>query len=305
MFARNAGRVRWPRRTASWPFPSSPGGPSWTGSRCPRRRSRSPRSASTPCSARTFRPRPSKTRGAVCAFRSGSSSSSGPLEKRKNLVNLLEALALVRRAGDPIDARPGRKGRGGFGRGRGGRGEARASGPRSARSAIFRTPRSGTSIGSPACFVFPSLCEGFGLPLLEAMASGLPSAVSGPARFRRSAGMPPPISSPRIPRISPGSSWSFSETNRRRRELAERGSGAPPDSAGPRPPGARSLSTSGRRGRDDERPVRFPFLRAQRGREDAAGYGPGARPREVLPDPRGPPSGTSGRSRGRRPGSTA
>lgn len=101
----------------------------------------------------------------------------GALEKRKNLVNLLDALARVRRAGEPVDlVLAGREGEASAEVGaaveRFGLGPAvRTLGylPDAEVRDLYRLAR---------LFVFPSLCEGFGLPLLEAMATGLPSAVS-------------------------------------------------------------------------------------------------------------------------------
>jgi glycosyltransferase involved in cell wall biosynthesis len=101
----------------------------------------------------------------------------GAVEKRKNLVNLLEALAKVRKAGEPVDlVLIGREGEASAEVGaaveRLGLGPAvRSLGylPDSEIRDLYRLAR---------LLVFPSLCEGFGLPLLEAMASGLPAAVS-------------------------------------------------------------------------------------------------------------------------------
>lgn len=101
----------------------------------------------------------------------------GALEKRKNLVNLLEALARVRSAGESVDlVLAGREGEASAEVGAAA--ERLGLGPSvhllgylpdTEVRALYRLAR---------LFVFPSLCEGFGLPLLEAMASGLPAAVS-------------------------------------------------------------------------------------------------------------------------------
>jgi len=101
----------------------------------------------------------------------------GALEARKNLVPFIEALAGVHRAGEKIvlvcvgregeDAAAVKAAAGKLGLGP----WVRFPGylPASDVRALFRLATT---------FVFPSLCEGFGLPLLEAMAGGLPAAVS-------------------------------------------------------------------------------------------------------------------------------
>lgn len=101
----------------------------------------------------------------------------GAVEKRKNLMNLLEAMTRVRRAGEPVDlVLAGREGEASAevaaSAERLGLGQAvRILGylPDTEVRDLYRLAR---------LLVFPSLCEGFGLPLLEAMASGLPAAVS-------------------------------------------------------------------------------------------------------------------------------
>ncbi len=101
----------------------------------------------------------------------------GAVEKRKNIVNLLEALVKVRAAGEPIDlVLVGREGEASAEVGAaverlGLRAAVRSLGylPDSEIRDLYRLAR---------LFVFPSLCEGFGLPLIEAMASGLAAAVS-------------------------------------------------------------------------------------------------------------------------------
>ena len=101
----------------------------------------------------------------------------GAVEKRKNLTTLLEALSLIRGGGEPVElVVAGREGEGSD--------EFSSAVSRLGLSpsvrvlgylddgdvrALYRLAR---------LFVLPSLCEGFGLPLLEAMASGVPAAVS-------------------------------------------------------------------------------------------------------------------------------
>lgn len=101
----------------------------------------------------------------------------GAIEPRKNVPALIEALALIRDRRGPVPlVLAGRSG---------GDEEAvvRAIERRGLSSQIRRpgylSDREIRALyGSAAALVFPSLAEGFGLPLLEAMASGLPAAVS-------------------------------------------------------------------------------------------------------------------------------
>jgi glycosyltransferase involved in cell wall biosynthesis len=101
----------------------------------------------------------------------------GATEARKNLPRLIEALAVVHRRFRPVPlVLVGREG-GDHARvlaeirARGLEAWVRLPGylPESEVGALYR---------AASAFVFPSYCEGFGLPLLEAMACGLPSAAS-------------------------------------------------------------------------------------------------------------------------------
>lgn len=102
----------------------------------------------------------------------------GATEARKNLPRLIEALAVVHRKYRPVPlVLVGREG-GDYARVLA---EIRARGLESwVRLPGYLPEREvGALYRAASGFVFPSTCEGFGLPLLEAMAGGLPAAVSG------------------------------------------------------------------------------------------------------------------------------
>ncbi len=111
----------------------------------------------------------------------------GATEPRKNLLNLMDALALVHRRfkkiplvlvgrrGDDHDRLMARI-------------AARGLGPW-VRVLGYRPDRDVRNLYQAASgFVFPSFCEGFGLPLIEAMACGVPVAASGVAAMPEVAG---------------------------------------------------------------------------------------------------------------------
>jgi glycosyltransferase involved in cell wall biosynthesis len=94
----------------------------------------------------------------------------GGLEPRKNPVAALEAVALVDASLRLVVAGPDKGRRAELGRavsrlGLEGRVEVRGHVPREELAALYR---------GASCLVFPSRYEGFGLPVLEAMASGTP-----------------------------------------------------------------------------------------------------------------------------------
>ncbi len=146
----------------------------------------------------------------------------GAVEKRKNLVNLLEALARVRRAGEPVEfVLAGREG------------EASAEvgaaverlglGPAVRMLGYLPDPEVRDLYRLARLLVFPSLCEGFGLPLLEAMASGLASAVSRTGALPEVGGDAAAYFEPEDPADIARVILGLLGDEPRRRELAEKG----------------------------------------------------------------------------------
>ena len=102
----------------------------------------------------------------------------GATETRKNLPRLIEALSIVHKTHRPVPL---------VLVGREGGDQARVLAEIAARGladwvrmpGYLPEPQVRDLYRTATAFVFPSYCEGFGLPLVEAMACGLPSAVSG------------------------------------------------------------------------------------------------------------------------------
>ena len=146
----------------------------------------------------------------------------GAVEKRKNLVNLLEALARLRKSGDGIDlVLAGKEGEASA--------EVAAAAVRLGLGSAVRTlgylsdPEIRDLYRLARLLIFPSLCEGFGLPLLEAMASGLPAAVSRTGALPEVGGDAAAYFEPEDPEDIARVVRDLLGDGAKRRELAERG----------------------------------------------------------------------------------
>jgi len=146
----------------------------------------------------------------------------GATEPRKNLLNLIDALALVHQRYRKIPlVLVGRKG-----------GDhdnllvkimTRHIGP-SVRLLGYRPDRELRYFYQAAsAFVFPSLCEGFGLPLLEAMACGVPVVASGVTAIPEVAGNAAAYFNPESPEDMAEKIIRVLEDKEMRHDLVEKG----------------------------------------------------------------------------------
>ncbi len=106
----------------------------------------------------------------------------GTVEPRKNLATLFDAFRILVRQGRRLDLVL--VGRRGWGRPL----DPGDIAPRVQFTGAVDDARLADYYSGAACFVLPSLYEGFGLPLLEAMAAGTPAVASGIPALRELAG---------------------------------------------------------------------------------------------------------------------